>query len=448
MNFKVRKISRKPKKGFIQKSLEYLKKNKKVCLALLVVLIIGGGVFSLQQMHPFHPVKHILNLSPLKADKNGHTNILVLGVGGFAQEGGNLSDSLMIVSISQKEKSLSLLSIPRDLFVASRVGERKLNEVYASAKFKYGDQKGLAIAKDAISNITKLDIHYAAVIDFKLFAELVDLIGGVEIFVPKAINDPFYPAPNYQYQTFTIRQGLQTLDGETALKYARSRKTSSDYARAQRQQDLLLAIKTKVEKQGLLSNLGKLSNLYKLVKERVNTDLSLTEIGIIAKHVQGLEYKNVVSSVLNDDPAHKGGILYTPAKDLYGGQFVLLPRDQVELEEFFKLAIRNPEIWKENAQISVLNGSKETGKANKLSKKLRQLGFHVIETGNFESDKALLKHRIRSLSQRTPKTTEFLTSFLHIQPTKTPSQLDSSTTPNENESGILDLEIILGTDPI
>ncbi|WP_321490395.1 LCP family protein [uncultured Hyphomonas sp.] len=166
------------------------------------------------------------------------------------EQGGHLSDSIMIVSINPVRPSISVLSLPRDLYISSKVGDRKINEIYAAAQYKHGEPKGLEIVKDAISKFTGIEIHYGAVVDFALFRDSVDLLGGVDVFVPQDINDEHYPDENFGYQTFVIRRGLQHLNGDMALKYARSRKTTSDYDRARRQQDLTLAIRQKIESNG------------------------------------------------------------------------------------------------------------------------------------------------------------------------------------------------------
>ena len=105
---------------------------------------------------------------------------------------------------------------------------------------------------------------------------------------------------------------------------------------------------------------------------------------------------------------------------------------------FFHLAIENNKILTENAQISILNGSMQDGKASELSKKLRRLGMHVIETGNYESETAILEHRIQDISSKTPESLKFLKEHLGI---KIETKSDSEITDE-----IIDLEIILGVD--
>lgn len=415
-------------------------------LAIVVVLIlIFAGVFAVgsavldSDFFLIEKTRELFSFGPLKSDKNGHTNILLLGVGGDGAEGGNLSDSIMIASINPKNPSVSFLSLPRDLFIPSSIGDRKVNEIYAAARYKKGDRKGLEVIKDAISDFTGIPIHYGAVINFKAFREAVDALGGIDIFIAETIEDPFYPDGDYGYQTFVIRKGFQHLDGETALKYARSRKTSSDYSRARRQQDLILAIRKKAEDLSLLTNFDKLKEFFQIYRRNVNTDIGLTEMVALAKIGIAIDYGNAVTAVLNDDPSQVGGYLYTPAKEFYGGQFVLLPEDLKETQLFMDLVLIHPDLLLENAQMSVLNGSMIEGKASETSARLRRLGFHVIDVGNYDSERPLFKSFIRDLSSGTKERTKKLLQEIFDAP------VESVPVEQLDPEGLIDLQIVLGT---
>ncbi len=351
-----------------------------------LLIVLGAGSMILDSNLFVHATREIFSFGPLQEDSNGHTNILLLGVAGEGAEGGNLSDSIMIASINPDNPSISFLSFPRDLFIDSRIGDRKVNEIYAAARYRLGDRKGLEVVKDAIEKFTGIEIHYGAVVNFQIFEEVVDALGGIDIFVPEDIDDPFYPDENYGYQTFVVRMGMQHFDGATALKYARSRKTSSDYNRAKRQQDLILAIREKAETLNFLTDFGKLAEFFQLYRKNVNTDIGLTQLVALAKIAMAMDYSNAVSTVLNDDPTQMGGFLFTPAKEFYAGQFVLLPENLQDTKLFMDLVLIHPEVLLESAQISVLNGSEIEGKASQVAARLRRLGFHVIEVGNYPSD--------------------------------------------------------------
>jgi len=452
MKFKSQKIRAKKSKIKNRLLRAFVQRFGATLSFAIIGLILFSGIFyvSAKVLNSdfFHKnVREIFSFGPLKKDKFGHTNILLLGVAGEGAEGGNLSDSILIASINPHNPSISFLSLPRDLFVASKIGDRKVNEIFAAAHYKNrkdfdgGGRAGMAVIKSAVSNFTGIDIHYGAVINFKIFENFIDSLGGIDLFVLESIEDPFYPDEDYGYQTFVIRKGFQKLDGATALKYARSRKTSSDYNRAQRQQDIILAIRKKAANLNLLTDFDKLKSFYSLFKENVNTDLGLTELVALAKIATAIDYNNVVSAVLNDDPTQKGGLLYTPAKEFFNGQFVLLPEDVKDTQAFMDLILIHPEIGLENAQISILNGSKIPGKAGDLSSRLRRLGFHVIDVGNYDSETPVLHSTMKNLSNTKKKTITFLEKFLKIKIAE-PAMSDETQAGKE----LVDIEILLGID--
>jgi polyisoprenyl-teichoic acid--peptidoglycan teichoic acid transferase len=418
--------------------------GRKGAIGIMVILGLGivfwGGFAAIDSGFFAEKTRQIFSFGPLDKDKNGHTNILLLGVAGEGAEGGNLSDSIMVVSVNPSGPSISMLSLPRDLFLSSRIGDRKVNEIYAAARYKQGNRRGLEIIKDAVSEFTGVPIHYGAVVNFKVFAEGVDELGGLDIFVPEAIEDPFYPDVDYGYQTFVVRKGFQHFDGETALKYARSRKTSSDYDRAKRQQDIILAIRQKAENMSLLTDFGKLENFFQIYRKNVNTDLGLTQTVALAKVGLGIDYGNVVSAVLNDDPAQTGGFLYTPAKEFYGGQYVLLPEDLKDTQLFMDLVLIHPEILLENAQISVLNGSMTAGKASRMAVRLRRLGFHVIDVGNYHSDRPVFRTFLKDyVGEKELKTKKIIERVFDANHTEVVPEME------QDPNNLIDFQVILGT---
>ncbi len=470
MTFKVRKIRKKKSvlqrvKALFIKTPEPKKISKKNILIFIAILfcvfLLIKGAFS-SPSKPGEPTKSFFKkFSILKSDDFGHTNILLLGIAGKNEQGGHLSDSIMIASIDSAKNSIALLSFPRDLFVKSAVGNRKVNEVYAAAQYKNGEAKGLEITKKAISDFSGIEIHYGAVINFKIFEELVDNLGGVKIFIPQDIVDPFYPAPNFKYQTFTIRKGIQILDGATALKYARSRKTSSDYSRAKRQQDVLIALKETAMSADLLLSPSRMKELYTTYSKNINTDIGIKEVLAFAKVVYKINYKNLVTTVLNDDPTQQGGFLYAPAREFYGGQFVLLPSNIKDTQKFIQLHLMHSEVLLENAQISIKNGSKITGKAGQLRDRLKQFGFHILKVGNHKTETPILRSSYEKKSEnKIPNTIAFIEEFLNIKekpatPTfsQPKSEENSETKPEPLEEiekdhfdDLIDLEILLGLD--
>ena len=449
MEFKSRKIPQgnfRIKNRFWRKFVRYFGIQK--ALALVAVLLVtglvwaGSGLFAAVVGKEGAASRGIFSFGALDFDSHGHTNLLFLGVAGDAKEGGNLSDSIMLVSINPNGPSVSFISLPRDLFIGSAIGDRKVNEIYANARFKHGDARGLEIAMEAISKFAGVEIHYGAAVNFNVFQDIVDTFGGIDVFVPQDIQDPFYPDGHYGYETFVVRKGIHHFDGATALKYARSRKTSSDYDRARRQQDLILALKKTALDQHILTDFGKLRKFYEVFRQNINTNLGVSEMIALAKIVVGIDYNNSITAVLNDDPNKKDGFLYTPAREFYGGQFVLLPENLRDTQIFMNLVLIEPEVLLEKAQISILNGAAIQGKAGEAATRLRRFGFHVIETGNYESEKAVFRSFIRNFAgEKTADTARVLADILGAE-IMVFEETEDSLALVEN---LIDIQVVLGT---
>lgn len=441
MKFKTQKINR--SEGIWRLLISYLGVwGARLVLIFLGLLLVLGTVYGFKTFTQDGGVRNLIpTFGSLNMDEHGRVNFVLLGVGGKMEEGGNLSDSIMIVSVDTLNPSASLLSLPRDLFVHAEIGDYKINEVYARARYtSKDDQYGLKVVKKAVSELTGLEIHYSAVVSFALFEDVIDALGGIDLYVSRDIHDPFYPDEDYGFQTFIIRKGLQTLDGATSLKYVRSRKTSSDYDRAQRQQDVLLAIREKVADLNLFVRPDKIKSLYDTFARNVVTDVSFVDITHLAKIAPQIEYQNVQTSVLNDDPNQKGGLLYTPAKEFYGGQFVLLPENLSDTQLFMKLNLTHPEILNEKAQVRVLNGSKISGEASKLAARLRRLGIHVIEVGNYETDKPVFRSFARVYPERASQMTQaVLEEMLDLY------EIQKIAPEDVKEGNLVDIDLIIGT---
>ena len=226
----------------------------------------------------------------IAADERGITNILLLGQGD--EKGIDLTDSIMIASIDPvRTKSVVLLSLPRDLYFlhtdSMAMENGKLNALWRDNRIllqkqgKHVKEASLLSLKQLateIGNAFGTDIHHAVKVDFTAFEDVVDAIGGIEILVPETIHDTEFPGPNYTYQTFHIDAGLQHLDGKTALKYARTRSTTSDFDRSKRQQQILKAVAERAKDMGILKKPKKILELFTILREHIETDLSTRQM--------------------------------------------------------------------------------------------------------------------------------------------------------------------------
>ncbi|MBN1494255.1 LCP family protein [Candidatus Peregrinibacteria bacterium] len=227
-------------------------------------------------------------------------NILILG------EKDGLTDTIMLAVINKTNNSILLINIPRDLYFNGR----KINSIYNS----YGIEK----LRQDIYQITNIYPEKYIVFSLDTFIKAVDILGGIDLYVRKAIYDEAYPAGNNGYMIYSISEGSHHLNGEEALKYVRSRKSTSDYDRSSRQQQVLQAVRVKLKTLDILSDLNKASELFTTIISNLNTNIDFFEA---LKYYE--EYQNFViksGNVLSPENV----LIATTSLD---GQFILLPKN-------------------------------------------------------------------------------------------------------------------------
>lgn len=388
MDFKKSKIgTSKPPRDFSLFSLKNKVLFSLVIGIVIVIFLLTGIVKALGKID----VSSVLKIAgaDLRTDENGNTNFLLLGSGGEGHDGGDLTDTIIVASYNHKSQLATMMSIPRDLFVKDKeVGSSRINEVFFNGNLYYDDPaKALEHFMEKVEEILGEDIHYYAKVDFKGFKELIDAIGGVDVYVNESIYDPFYPkAETVLYETFSLQKGLQHLDGDTALKYARSRKTTSDYDRSDRQQKILYAIKDQVLKSNLIFDQDKIQEILDTLKANVKTNISVKEILTLGAIAKNISQDKLVHRLLHDDPTRCGGFLYPPDRSLYGGAFVLIPAGGWDfLHLYTNLNFNYPEIARENTRIQVLNGTRGGGIAGSTKQILQRYCFDINRFGNGRS---------------------------------------------------------------
>ncbi len=208
------------------------------------------------------------------ADPPEQTNILILG--GDARPGTNQediarTDSIIILSIDPDGKQVSMLSIPRGMYVESpNYGLIMANTVVRNAEVAVpgtGEEEIVTTLEDTFD----IEIDHTVRISFEGFVELVDAVGGIEIDVPKRIVDHQYPTHDGGTIDITFEPGEQTMDGERALQYARTRHQDDDYGRAARQQQVMEALMKK------LANPLHWSEAWQVIDENYETDITAEE---------------------------------------------------------------------------------------------------------------------------------------------------------------------------
>lgn len=328
----------------------------------------------------------------------GRVNVLLLGNAGGKHDGATLTDSIIVASYDTKTNKATLFSIPRDFWLDN--AQAKINTVYQQGKKETGN--GLKYSEEKIGEIIGLPIHYGVRIDFNGFAKAVDLVEGIEVDVPKTFDDFNYPIEGKEddlcgltekeveipeetlkslnlppktptqpgsepgkikvktlvgendkiateaadfacrFEHVHFEAGKMHMDGETALKFVRSRHGTngegSDFARSRRQQLVLDGFRTKVLSLETLLDPGKLFGLAATFGESFETDIEkdkFLHFFNLAKKLQSTE-----NIVLGDLGKGESLLVVGPAAQ-YGGAFVMIPKENSPklIPDFIKLKL-------------------------------------------------------------------------------------------------------------
>ncbi len=211
------------------------------------------------------------------------------------------TDTMMLVSIDPATKGIGILSIPRDLYVEVP-GYSQLQRVNTPMVLGELQRPGYGpeLLKQTVQYNLGMRVHDYVAVDFSTFINIIDAIGGVDVDVPYNISDPSYPDMNYGYDPFYISAGLHHLDGKTALKYARTRHGDSDFARAERQQQVLYAVRDRVLSLNMLPQLiAQAPTIWNAIDEGVSTGLTLEQLIQLAWYLKDIEVANISTGVID-----------------------------------------------------------------------------------------------------------------------------------------------------
>jgi LCP family protein required for cell wall assembly len=231
-------------------------------------------------------------------------NVLVVGVDAAPGRTSVLTDTMMVVSFDPVARTASMVSLPRDLVnVPLGNGDEfgpKLNSLmsYADRHRDAFPAGGLRALQDAIGALLGIPIHYHATMEFEGFIHMVDAVGGVDIDVPKAIDDPGYDGFGASERGWSISEGAHHLDGVNALAYARSRKSAgeSDFTRAGRQQQIIVALKDSATDGG--SVFWTLPALLGTVGDSIRTDLPIERLPQLAAAIDEMRSGGITRAII------------------------------------------------------------------------------------------------------------------------------------------------------
>lgn len=340
------------KQEFEQPLIQPGKKNvlKKLLLTFVVVMIVvavlitGVTAYAWKQFTSFthtagitpeqlfQQVEQGLNSSVKQT--NGSITTLVLGVDSLASRPGSpaLTDTILLISITPKNSTISFLSLPRDLW--SDDYKTRINALYYYGLERYPENPE-QFPTEVLSELLDIDIHHTIIVSLDDLEEVISSIDGITINIPQGFTDTAFPRsdvdvtqvsdPTLLYETISFEQGKQHLTAEKALQYIRSRHSDdefgTDISRSQRQQAVLESIANKVLSNEILANPKKLGQLFSVYNEKFARHISLSELVTILKFIGEYEPESFsvnthTLSIFPDDP--DGVIVNPPTRETQG----------------------------------------------------------------------------------------------------------------------------------
>jgi LCP family protein required for cell wall assembly len=325
---------------------------------------------------------------PVAWDGNSLINVLVMGLDYRDWERDDVprTDTMILFSLDPQSRTAGILSIPRDLWVEiPGFDYHKINTAYRLGEVYNIEGRGPGLAMKTVEELLGMEIDAYAQIDFLAFESFIDELGGVTVNVPnKIVVDPIG-----KQNTETLEAGEHLLPGYLALAYARSRNTSgSDFDRAQRQQQVIMAIRDRILNAELLPDLIKNSPaIYDSLSSGISTNLSLMQLVQLAWIAQQISAENIRQGII--------GVDQVDFAFSYDGQDILRPlpdeirqlRDEIFLTTgpvvpLAPAAQPRELVDQEYATVMVLNGTLSPGLASQTSEYLQSSGIFVAEPGN------------------------------------------------------------------
>jgi LCP family protein required for cell wall assembly len=322
-------------------------------------------------------------------DGREQLNILLIGTDQRPRDGTYNTDTLIVVSIDPLTRQVAMFSLPRDTVdvpvppgpaqqAFGPVYERKINAWFTAIRnrddlFPGTDRtRGYNGLKAIMGHLYGLDIKYFVEVNFEGFVKVVDALGGVTINVQIPIVDDRYPGEGGRLERIYIPSGIQHMDGAQALRYARSRHTSTDFDRAQRQQRVLLSLREQADPAELIPHLPELVNA---LKQAVRTDIPIDQLDELLGLASDIDTRSIRS--------------YVFAPPLYQDEFQSSPRGYiiVPLVDKIRAAVRTAfttdpaaealrqKLAEESAGVWVLNSTGERERGARLASYLEYFGL-------------------------------------------------------------------------
>jgi LCP family protein required for cell wall assembly len=431
---------------------------KKLLLTSVIILLAGALVYGVYYLYKvskdigfkFNPSEIISEEEPeLKKDSTGkYTSILILGVD-TRDTGGSLNtDTIIVATYMYDTHELTMTSIPRDFYAEvpciysdittyyAGTSYSKINSVYACGG---GGKEGFNTLEDTITKVTGIEIQYYVMVNFEAFVEIVDTLGGITINVEESFTDKCYPSeqgiPGSYYlkcidswgwwRTISFSNGVQTMDGETALEFARSRHGTyssgggvMDYGRAAHQQQVVDAVRTAISNSSTYTNPQKLLGLISAVKDNIRvSEFTIDDIKALLNLLTDFkEHKGETYSFVLDPSAGNSQLITTdPTRPKLGfGNYM-------DINDYISKVLLNPSFYEEDSSVYVYNtglGYQET--YEKVLDLLERYPYSNIQfMGTFYSDKegiVVYEHETGTKPSTQKELTEYLKPDSTTQP--------------------------------
>ena len=293
-------------------------------------------------------------------------NVLLLGID--SRDDGSTTkntDTMIVMSLDPVNKTAAMLSIPRDVYI-NRPGvfTDKINAAYA-----FG---GYDLTRKVVEDLLGIRLNAYALVDFDAFTKIVDSVGGVVIDVKRPVRDESYPTPDYGIERLDITAGPQLMDGQTALRFARSRHDTNDYSRAQRQQLVLSALRARISQGDFLRGLPALVDR---VGSAVQTNFDPANILPLAQFGTGIDGDAIRSEVLFPCGGAYPHCELQSSTSAQNG-FILVP-DRAKIRDLAAALFYDPQVKSEGASIEVRSAGARTGVAQTIADRLTERAFTV-----------------------------------------------------------------------
>ena len=307
------------------------------------------------------------------------------------------TDTLILASINQQEKTVGLLSIPRDLWVQiPGIGAQRINTADFYGEYYHLPGGGPQTIKSTIERNLGIRVHYYVRVGFDAFRSAIDTLGGIDVDVDcPLVENNFYD--DYGRANLNFQPGVTHMDGVAALRYARSRYTTNDYDRARRQRKVLLAMWGKALSLNLLP---KWPDLYNQFHDSVQTDMGPVELTALTWIGSQLHFDRLKSLAIDN---HSTTPWIGPS-----GEDVLLPQPEkihsLLVQFFSDTTTSDAPFEAENARVQIVSGNPQA--ANVAVIALQRQGFNMVNPQAASTIAAassiVVYHPSRSLSSASP----------------------------------------------